>query len=259
MRLEITPGTLTLTLSRRNLYALLHKLELDGSARRLVGGDSYLNGENARPAVQRLLRGGRRALREAPGAARRDASPHGAVHLDARARGMKLTWSQPVCDPCWSGMHGNREPLRVRLLRYEVETCSFCGSETRSGIYLRCDPRRVAYPRLEPDPIRDSQDREGRLWLLRARLPHQLPVEDPWHTEEEVLQGAVVRALDQRQARLVAQAAGGAETRVADSREERPVWLVNTWTVCGEIPNIGPPALILADRGRGGREPGVAA
>ncbi len=45
MRLEITPGTLTLTLSRRNLYALLHKLELDGSARRLVGGDSYLNGE----------------------------------------------------------------------------------------------------------------------------------------------------------------------------------------------------------------------
>lgn len=44
MRLDIDFGGLTVTLSRRNLEALLHKLEFPGSARRLIGGDSYLNG-----------------------------------------------------------------------------------------------------------------------------------------------------------------------------------------------------------------------
>ncbi len=48
-RLEITTGpggtSVSVTLSRRNLLALLHKLELPGSARTLINDDCWLNGE----------------------------------------------------------------------------------------------------------------------------------------------------------------------------------------------------------------------
>ncbi len=43
MRLEHTPGgALVVTLSRKNLLAGLHKLEMPGSARTLVSGDGRL-------------------------------------------------------------------------------------------------------------------------------------------------------------------------------------------------------------------------
>jgi hypothetical protein len=50
-RLEIgtlgskTGAIVVVTLSRRNLLALLHKLEMPGSARMLTNGDCYVDGE----------------------------------------------------------------------------------------------------------------------------------------------------------------------------------------------------------------------
>lgn len=44
MRLDISDSRLVLTLSRRNLLALLHKLDWPESAREISGGDSYFDG-----------------------------------------------------------------------------------------------------------------------------------------------------------------------------------------------------------------------
>jgi hypothetical protein len=48
MRLDIGPGAVAVTLSRRNLLALLAKLELQGSARTLISRNAYVGGECAR-------------------------------------------------------------------------------------------------------------------------------------------------------------------------------------------------------------------
>lgn len=44
VRLDIHEQRLVLTLSRRNLLALLHKLDWPGSAREITGGDAYFDG-----------------------------------------------------------------------------------------------------------------------------------------------------------------------------------------------------------------------
>lgn len=61
----------------------------------------------------------------------------------------KLTWNQPTCDSCWAAQFGSREPRRMPEDVREVETCSYCGSQTESGIYRRDDPRTVPYPQEE--------------------------------------------------------------------------------------------------------------
>jgi hypothetical protein len=43
-RLELTPGVVTVTLSRRNLLALLQKLDWPDSARTITNGDCYRDG-----------------------------------------------------------------------------------------------------------------------------------------------------------------------------------------------------------------------
>jgi hypothetical protein len=58
-RLEIQTGehdtAVVVTLSRRNLLALLHKLDMPGSAREIRNGDCHLDGRYA-PALELVLR-----------------------------------------------------------------------------------------------------------------------------------------------------------------------------------------------------------
>lgn len=44
-RLELSPGVVTVTLSRRNLLALLHKLDWPPSARTIINQDCYRDDE----------------------------------------------------------------------------------------------------------------------------------------------------------------------------------------------------------------------
>lgn len=55
-----------------------------------------------------------------------------------------LSWNQPVCDDDWRKLRGDRWPTRVKDAK--VETCAFCGEDTRSGIYIRENPSMVKYP-----------------------------------------------------------------------------------------------------------------
>lgn len=50
-RKEKTHLTVQVTVSRRNLFALLHKLDMPGSARTLVNGDCWVNGEETELAT----------------------------------------------------------------------------------------------------------------------------------------------------------------------------------------------------------------
>lgn len=89
------------TLSRRNLLALLQKLDMPGSAREIVNNDCYEDGAQtpfhpAEEALSDLPRtpchslGGRcRALRLPPGSARADASGDRRIHPRQR-------WLEPA-------------------------------------------------------------------------------------------------------------------------------------------------------------------
>lgn len=55
-----------------------------------------------------------------------------------------MNWTQPCCPHCWADRNPDREPVTVN--EREVEQCCICGSSTASGIYVRVDPRTVAYP-----------------------------------------------------------------------------------------------------------------
>lgn len=55
-----------------------------------------------------------------------------------------MTWTQPMCMPCWVRDHGARQPHTHR--EPTVERCCKCGTPTQSGIYVRLDPTRVPYP-----------------------------------------------------------------------------------------------------------------
>ncbi len=83
MRLDLKTGDETLlfvTLSRRNLLALLQKLSMPGSARTLFSANCYRDGERGEDlAPRRLGRGGRGALLQPGLPTRPDASGHRAV------------------------------------------------------------------------------------------------------------------------------------------------------------------------------------
>lgn len=62
---------------------------------------------------------------------------------------MMSTWTQPVCDECFTAERPGRRPVRLR--EPDLERCCLCGAATRSGIYMRLDPNVVPYPRREND------------------------------------------------------------------------------------------------------------
>jgi hypothetical protein len=61
-----------------------------------------------------------------------------------------MTWTQPLCDPCWNKERPHDQPHR-RLDR-QVETCCLCGNETISGIYATYNPAAVDYPKTDVAP-----------------------------------------------------------------------------------------------------------
>lgn len=58
-----------------------------------------------------------------------------------------MNWTQPMCDPCWARRQPGIDPVRIKAQYAVEERCAFCGAHTRSGIYVRVDPRTVLYPR----------------------------------------------------------------------------------------------------------------
>lgn len=57
----------------------------------------------------------------------------------------KLSWTQPLCDRCWTDTH-DRPPVRIAEEHRDTETCALCGEPTRDGIYVRMDPATVRFP-----------------------------------------------------------------------------------------------------------------
>lgn len=52
-----------------------------------------------------------------------------------------MTWTHTICRSCWNERYEG-EPVTVRDA--DVETCCFCGGWTRSGIYVRHDPKTLS-------------------------------------------------------------------------------------------------------------------
>lgn len=55
-----------------------------------------------------------------------------------------MSWTQPVCDECWTQENPERTPIRVNTV--EVNVCCTCGLPTTAGIWVRKDPTKVPYP-----------------------------------------------------------------------------------------------------------------
>ncbi|MGI5223013.1 DNA cytosine methyltransferase [Nocardia sp. CA-290969] len=58
--------------------------------------------------------------------------------------GCGMTWTQPICQPCWSFTYPGSFPPRV--LDDHSRICCRCGAATTSGLYIRIDPASVPYP-----------------------------------------------------------------------------------------------------------------
>ena len=63
--------------------------------------------------------------------------------------GARASWRQAICERCWLRRRPGLAPVRVLSSRAVLEVCSYCGGETVVGIYVRDDPARVPFPRLE--------------------------------------------------------------------------------------------------------------
>jgi hypothetical protein len=63
--------------------------------------------------------------------------------------GARLSWRQAICERCWLRRRPGRAPIRVPSRAVVLETCSYCGSDTIFGIYVRDNPALVPFPRFE--------------------------------------------------------------------------------------------------------------
>jgi len=50
-------------------------------------------------------------------------------------------WTHAICDNCWDAQ-SDMPPVKMK--NPDTEICCFCGAETKSGIYIRCDPAEIA-------------------------------------------------------------------------------------------------------------------
>lgn len=55
-----------------------------------------------------------------------------------------MKWTQPICVKCWNWRNPQRKAQPTA--NGELAICCYCGDATRSGIYIRVDPRTVPYP-----------------------------------------------------------------------------------------------------------------
>lgn len=53
----------------------------------------------------------------------------------------KDSWNHAICADCWFDQRGFRVPTRVRDA--DLETCCYCSTLTKAGIYTRDDPKEV--------------------------------------------------------------------------------------------------------------------
>jgi len=60
-----------------------------------------------------------------------------------------MTWTQPLCVPCWSIRNPERIVDQAKFQQGDTERCCDCGEQTWSGIYTRIDPNTVPFPREE--------------------------------------------------------------------------------------------------------------
>jgi len=59
-----------------------------------------------------------------------------------------MTWTQPVCDTCFAGVLPQvPNPVRLKGEMREMERCCLCGISTRSGLYVRLNPKDVPHPK----------------------------------------------------------------------------------------------------------------
>lgn len=57
----------------------------------------------------------------------------------------RYSWTQPICLRCWNERNPERQSHSNPQGGYP-ETCVHCGTLTRSGIYVRVDPKTAYYP-----------------------------------------------------------------------------------------------------------------
>jgi hypothetical protein len=50
-------------------------------------------------------------------------------------------WTVPICELCWREEVGPIDPVRLTEPNREDETCYRCKQVTRSGIYVRRQPK----------------------------------------------------------------------------------------------------------------------
>lgn len=54
-----------------------------------------------------------------------------------------VSWTHPICDACWTLRNKGYEPGRLKPEHREELECCFCGKNTKSGIYIREDPKLI--------------------------------------------------------------------------------------------------------------------
>jgi hypothetical protein len=57
---------------------------------------------------------------------------------------MMSNWTHAICAPCWNKERPDRPtPLGNEI--GDLEVCCFCGEPTKSGIYVRKDPKELKH------------------------------------------------------------------------------------------------------------------
>jgi len=61
----------------------------------------------------------------------------------------RYSWTQPSCSSCWAAMNPGRKQVAVKDPCHEK--CVYCGASTKSGIYVRVDPKLALHPTITKD------------------------------------------------------------------------------------------------------------
>jgi hypothetical protein len=66
-------------------------------------------------------------------------------HTAACSQRPRYSWTQAICEMCWTMKEPGRVPIKLRIP--DAEKCAYCGEDTDAGIYVRDDPMNVQFPR----------------------------------------------------------------------------------------------------------------
>ena len=59
-----------------------------------------------------------------------------------------MNWNQPICDACWKAEEPDRQPVRLKAQRRELEKCCMCGGLANGGILVRRHPSECNFPKV---------------------------------------------------------------------------------------------------------------